>query len=64
MKQYALIVRALNFNVGLQEYIVVYITTLKGIGMIMSAFKEESASDGVLVIIGVKLKKVAHAVSI
>ena len=42
LKQSALIVRALNLNVGLQEYIVVYITTLKSIGMIMS--------DGVLVI--------------
>ena len=50
MKQCALILRALNFNVGLQKYIAVYLVSLQGIAAVLSAFKEESTRDGVLVL--------------
>lgn len=53
-KQAALLVRALNFNVGLQKYMVLFITNLLGIAGLSSALKDESDNiqTGVCVIEG------------
>ena len=50
-KQAALLVRALNFNVGLQKYMVVFITNLQGIAYLSTKLKSEGEIfTGILVI--------------
>ena len=40
MQQASLLVRALNYNVGLQKYAILFITSLEGIAGLSSVLKE------------------------
>lgn len=40
-KQATLLIRALNFNVGLQKYIILFITSLEGIASLSAGLRNE-----------------------
>lgn len=54
VKQLCLLVRALNYGVGKQQYTVVFVTSLEGISSITSSLAGDTLKTGVCVLTGSK----------